>query len=87
MIRWLRYQEHEPARSYHPHLLVSVALTIILLVISRVWMATRPCLPHGLDVEIRDSVAGIVGVFIRMQIVLLLHTVWGQVRFWNIQST
>lgn len=86
MIRWLRYQEHEPARSCHPHLLVSVALTVILLVISRAWMVTRPCLPHGLDVGIRDNVAGIMGVFICMQIVFLLYTVWGQVRFWNIQS-
>lgn len=87
MIRWLRYQEHESIQDCGKCLPISVALSVLLLVISRVWMVTCPCPPRGLDVEIRASVAGIVGVFICMQIVFLLHIVWGQVRFWNIQST
>lgn len=87
MIRWLRDREPESIQDCSKHLPVSVVLTVILLVISRAWMVNHPCLPHGLDVEIRDNVASIVGVFICMQIVFLLHTVWGQVRFWNIQST
>lgn len=87
VIRWLRYHEQESIRDCGKRLPLSVALTVVLLVISRVWMVTRPCPPRGLDVEIRDSVAGIVGVFICIQIVFLLHIVWGQVRFWNIQST
>ena len=59
VIRWLRYQEHESIQDCGKHLPVSVALTVVLLVIRRVWMVTRPCLPRGLDVEIRDNVAGI----------------------------